>query len=764
MQDSQIIRTEYSDVMKKSYIDYAMSVIIARALPDVRDGLKPVQRRTLYDMYELGIRYDRPYRKCARIVGDTMGKYHPHGDSSIYEALVVMAQDFKKGMTLVDGHGNFGSIEGDGAAAMRYTEARLEKLTQEVFLGDLDKDIVDFMPNFDETEKEPSVLPVRIPNLLVNGAEGIAVGMATSIPTHNLGEVIDAVKAYMKNDEISTKQLMRYIKGPDFPTGGIVINKDDLADIYETGTGKIKLRGKVEVEELKGGRQRLVITEIPYTMIGAGIGKFLNDVVALVESKKTSDITDISNQSSKEGIRIVIELKKGADVENLTNMLYKKTRLEDTFGVNMLAVADGRPETMGLKKIIEHHVDFQFELATRKYQTLLKKEQDKKEIQEGLIKACDVIDLIIEILRGSQSVKDAKECLTKGVTENIKFKSGISKKMAAMLRFTERQATAILEMRLYRLIGLEIEALMQEHEETLKNIARYEDILNNYDSMAEVIVEDLDKIKAEYGKKRRTVIENGEEAVYEEHKIEEQDVIFLMDRFGYARTIDVSTYERNKDAADTENKVVIACKNTGKICLFTNTGKMHQIKVLDLPFGKFRDKGVPVDNVSNFDSTGEDAVYLCDAEQMRYAKLLFATRQGMIKKVEGTEFQVAKRTIAATKLQAGDEVVTVQVITDNQNVVLQTREGYFLRFAADEVSEKKKGAIGVRGIRLKKKDELEHAYLFEEGTETKVTYGEKEVSLNRLKMAKRDGNGTKTEDKAEGKAERRVPDDTGHCS
>ncbi|WP_277237713.1 DNA gyrase/topoisomerase IV subunit A [Merdimonas faecis] len=744
MQDSQIIRTEYSDVMKKSYIDYAMSVIIARALPDVRDGLKPVQRRTLYDMHELGIRYDRPYRKCARIVGDTMGKYHPHGDSSIYEALVVMAQDFKKGMTLVDGHGNFGSIEGDGAAAMRYTEARLEKLTQEVFLSDLDKDIVDFVPNFDETEKEPSVLPVRIPNLLVNGAEGIAVGMATSIPTHNLGEVIDAVKAYMKNDEISTKQLMRYVKGPDFPTGGIVINKDELSDIYESGTGKIKLRGKVEIEEMKGGRKRLVITEIPYTMIGAGIGKFLNDVIGLVESKKTSDITDVSNQSSKEGIRIVIELKKGADVENLTNMLYKKTRLEDTFGVNMLAVANGRPETMGLKQIIEHHVDFQFELATRKYKTLLKKEQDKKEIQEGLIKACDVIDLIIEILRGSQSVKDAKECLTKGVTENIKFKSGISRKMAAMLRFTERQATAILEMRLYRLIGLEIEALVKEHEETLKNIARYEDILNNYDSMAEVIIQDLDKIKEEFGRKRRTVIENGEEAVYEEKKIEEQDVIFLMDRFGYARTIDVSTYERNKEAADSENRIIISCKNTGKICLFTNTGKMHQIKVLDLPFGKFRDKGVPVDNVSNFDSTKEEAVYLCDAEQMRYAKLLFATKQGMVKKVDGAEFQVAKRTIAATKLQEDDQVVSVQVITDNQNVVLQTREGYFLRFMAEEVSEKKKGAIGVRGIRLKKKDELEHVYLFEEGTEAKAKYGEKEVTLNRLKMAKRDGNGTKT--------------------
>ena len=690
MQDSQIIRTEYSDVMKKSYIDYAMSVIIARALPDVRDGLKPVQRRTLYDMHELGIRYDRPYRKCARIVGDTMGKYHPHGDSSIYEALVVMAQEFKKGMILVDGHGNFGSIEGDGAAAMRYTEARLAKVTQEAYLSDLDKDIVDFVPNFDETEKEPEVLPVRLPNLLVNGAEGIAVGMATSIPTHNLGEVIDAVKAYMKNDEISTKQLMKYIKGPDFPTGGIVVNKDDLPEIYETGVGKIKLRGKVEVEEMKGGKTRLVITEIPYTMIGAGIGKFLNDVCALVESKKTSDIVDISNQSSKEGIRIVIELKRGADIENLKNMLYKKTRLEDTFGVNMLAVANGRPETMGLRKIIEHHVDFQFEMATRKYRNLLNKEQDKKEIQEGLIKACDVIDLIIEILRGSQSVKDAKACLVSGVTDNIKFKTKISKKMASMLRFTERQATAILEMRLYKLIGLEIEALMKEHDETLKKIERYEDILNHYESMADVIMEDLDRLKAEFSRKRRTVIENAQEAVYEEKKVEEQEVVFLMDRFGYARTVDTNTYARNKEAADSENKYVISCMNTGKIWIFTNTGKMHQIKILDLPYGKFRDKGQPVDNVSNFDSTQEEIVYICDAEQMRYAKLLFATRQGMVKKVDGAEFQVAKRTIAATKLQEGDAVVSVQVISENQNVVLQTKDGYFLKFPAEEAPGKKK--------------------------------------------------------------------------
>ena len=495
--EQSIIQTEYSELMQKSYIDYAMSVIIARALPDVRDGLKPVQRRTLYDMYELGIRYDKPFRKSARIVGDTMGKYHPHGDSSIYDALVVMAQDFKKGLPLVDGHGNFGSIEGDGAAAMRYTEARLQKVTQEAYLADLDKDVVDFMPNFDETEKEPVVLPVKVPNLLINGAEGIAVGMATSIPPHNFGEVVDGVIAYMKNPDINTAEMMEYIKGPDFPTGGIIANKDDLPAIYESGVGKIKVRGKVEVEQVKGGKQRLVITEIPYTMIGANIGKFLNDVGNLVETKATSDIVDITNQSSKEGIRIVLDLKKGADVEALKNLLYKKTKLEDTFGVNMLAVADGRPETMGIVPIIRHHVQFQYEIATRKYKTLLAKELDRKEIQEGLIKACNVIDLIIEILRGSRNIKDAKACLTDGVTDNITFKNPASEIMAQQLHFTDRQAQAILDMRLYKLIGLEIEALMKEHDETLLNIGKYEDILEHRSSMAKVIIKELQRSAAQ---------------------------------------------------------------------------------------------------------------------------------------------------------------------------------------------------------------------------------------------------------------------------
>ena len=384
-EQERIIKTAYSDVMQKSYIDYAMSVIIARALPDVRDGLKPVQRRTLYDMHELGIHYNGAYRKSARIVGDTMGKYHPHGDSSIYDALVVMSQDFKKGLALVDGHGNFGNIEGDGAAAMRYTEARLTKIAEENLLSDLDKDVVDFIPNFDETEKEPSVLPAKFSNLLVNGSEGIAVGMATNIPPHNLAEVIEATKAYIKNENITSDELMKYVSGPDFPTGGIITNKDELPEIYRTGVGKVKIRGKIEVEQAKGGHVLVVITEIPYTMIGAGISKFLQDVAALQETRKTTDIVDISNQSSKEGIRIVIELKKDADVENFKNLLYKKTRLEDTFGVNMLAIANSRPETLSLREAIRYNVEFQFEVNRRKYTTLLQKEREKKEVQEGAI-------------------------------------------------------------------------------------------------------------------------------------------------------------------------------------------------------------------------------------------------------------------------------------------------------------------------------------------------------------------------------------------
>ncbi len=741
--EEKIIQTEYSEVMEKSYIDYAMSVIIARALPDIRDGLKPVQRRTLYDMQELGIKFDKPYRKCARIVGDTMGKYHPHGDSSIYDALVVMAQDFKKGLPLVDGHGNFGSIEGDGAAAMRYTEARLQKITQTAFLEDLDKDVVDFMPNFDETEKEPVVLPVKIPNFLINGAEGIAVGMATSVPTHNLCEVIDAAKAFMRDESMTTRELMKYIKGPDFPTGGIVCNQDDLLDIYETGTGKLRLRGTVVKEKGKAGKTNVVITEIPYTMIGANISKFLFDVAALAETKKTNDIVDITNQSSKEGIRIVIELRKDADVDNFINLLYKKTKLEDTFGVNMLAVADGRPETLSLQGVFRHFTKFQFEVTTRKYKTLLEKETERREVQEGLIKACNVIDLIIEILRGSKDRAMAKKCLVEGDATGIKFKAKESRIMAEQLRFTERQANAILEMRLYKLIGLEIEALIKEHDETMANIYRYEDILASRESMTQVIINELDDIKKEYGRKRRTVIENTEQTVYVEKKIEEMDVCFLMDKFGYARTIDLPTFERNKEAALAENKYVFTCKNTGKVCVFTNKGLLHTIKVTDLPFGKFRDKGVPIDNVSNYNTSEEEIVCVASQSELNLYRVMFVTQDSMVKVVDGGEFDVSKRSVAATKLGDGDLLVSVEVLKEQRNIVLRSADGYFLRFPIEEIPEKKKAAIGVRGMKLGAKDKVTDVYYTQNAVEQTIEYKEKMLELNKIKLGKRDGKGVK---------------------
>lgn len=740
----QIISTEYSELMQKAYIDYAMSVIVSRALPDVRDGLKPVQRRTLYDMYELGIRSDRPYRKSARIVGDTMGKYHPHGDSSIYDALVVMAQEFKKGLPLIDGHGNFGNIEGDGAAAMRYTEARLEKITEEAFLADLDKDVADFGPNFDETEKEPVVLPVRIPNFLVNGSEGIAVGMATSTPPHNLAEVIDAELALLDNPEITTEALMRILPGPDFPTGGIIINRDDLLQIYETGQGKIRIRGKVEIEKGKSGHINLVITEIPYTMVGAGIGKFLSDVASLAENKVTNDVIDITNQSSKEGIRIVIELRKDTDVENFKNLLYKKTRLEDTFGVNMLGILDGRPETMGLRAVLEASADFQYEIAGRKYTTLLEKEQKKREIQEGLIQACNVIDLIIEILRGSRDRAMAKRCLVSGETEGIRFRSDMSREMASQLHFTEVQADAILDMRLYRLIGLEIEALMKEHEETVANIYKYEDILENRSAMTRVIRAELLSFKKKYGQPRKTEIIQGKEAVYAAPAEDtDRELFFVMDRFGYAKTMEPGIFSRNEAAVRENSRFCFLCRSGGRICLFTREGQLYTLKTADLPAGKMRDKGVPVDNVSNYDSAREEIVYAASQEALRLDKVVFVTGSGMVKAVPGTEFDVIKKTVAATKLTPDDRVVFVSGLGDALSLVLQTRGGMFLRFAVEDIPEQKKNAIGSRGIRLSGDDLVENAWLLSQGDKTVIKVHDTEIDITRLRISKRDGKGTK---------------------
>ena len=740
----KILRTEYSEEMQRSYMNYSMSVITARAIPDARDGLKPVQRRVLYDMSQLRLDYDKPHRKSARIVGDTMGKYHPHCDSSIYDTLVVMSQEFKKGMALVDGHGNFGSIEGDGAAAMRYTEARLEKFAQEVYLKDLDK-TVNFVPNYDETEKEPEVLPVRVPNLLVNGAEGIAVGMSTSIPPHNLGEVIDAVTAYIDNPAITAAELMEHMPGPDFPTGGIIANKSDLPEIYESGTGKIKLRGRFEVElgKRKADKDKLVITEIPYTMIGAGINKFLVDVADLVESKKLTDVVDISNQSNKDGIRIVLELRKDADIDRIKNILYKKTKLEDTFGVNMLAIADGRPETLNLKGILRNFLEFQYQNTERKYNVLLEKELEKKEIQEGLISACDCIDLIIAILRGSKSLKDAKACLITGDVSNIHFRMPGFEEEAKKLHFTERQASAILEMRLYKLIGLEILALEKEHKETLKRIESYKKILGSRGVMNRVIKDDLAAIRKEFAVPRRTRIEDGPEAVYVENAVPVQEVVFVMDRFGYCKLLDKSTYERNQETVDTEQVYVKRCLNTDKICLFTASGTLHQIKALDIPSGKLRDKGVPIENLSKYDGREDRICLLTCAQELKGRKLVFATKLAMVKQVPGEEFETNNRMVAATKLQEGDEVLSVALVEEQTaTVVLQTTGGYFLRFPLEDISVLKKASRGVRGIKLSKNEELEQLYLL--GDEPyAITYKDREINLSGMRITKRDAKGTK---------------------
>ena len=738
----KILTTEFSEEMQRSYLNYSMSVITARAIPDARDGLKPVQRRVLYDMSELRLGHDKPHRKSARIVGDTMGKYHPHGDSSIYETLVVLSQDFKKGMALVDGHGNFGSIEGDGAAAMRYTEARLKKFAEEVYLKDLDK-TVDFVPNYDESEKEPEVLPVRVPNLLINGAEGIAVGMSTSIPPHNLGEVIDLVQAYIDRPDMSIQEMMTYLPGPDFPTGGIIANKSGLAEIYETGVGKIKLRGKMEIElgRRRADKDKLIISQIPYTMIGAGINKFLVDVAELVESRKLPDVVDISNQSSKEGIRIVLELRRDADVEKIKNILYKKTKLEDTFGVNMLAIANGRPETLSLRGILKNYLDFQYENATMKYRALLNKELERKEIQEGLIKACDVIDLIIAILRGAKNLKDAKACLMNGDISHIQFRHPGFEEDAKQLRFTEKQAGAILEMRLYKLIGLEILALQKDYKECLRRIAEYQKILENRTNMNQVIQKDLESIKKEFAKPRLTQIEDGKEAVYEEAPMEVQEVIFVMDKFGYCKTLDKGTYDRNKEAVDGDFRYVVPCMNTDKLCVFTQKGNLHQIKLVDIPFGKLRDKGTPLDNISKFDGSKENIIWMSSQEAMAGQKLLFATKMALVKMVPTGEFVTNNRTVASTKLTEGDELILVRPVGEETEVALQTSDGVFLKFPVEEIPEMKKNSRGVRGMKLAENEYLEQVYFV--GEEPVISYKKKEVHLNRMKLGKRDGKGSK---------------------
>ncbi|TAH65158.1 MAG: DNA topoisomerase 4 subunit A [Anaerolineaceae bacterium] len=742
-QHDQIIQLDFSEEMKTSFRDYAMSVIVSRAIPDVRDGLKPVQRRILYSMVELGLDPAKPHRKSARIVGDTMGKYHPHGDSSIYDALVHMSEDYSLMVPLVDGHGNFGSIDGDGAAAMRYTEARLSPGAM-ALLDHLEKGLIDFNPNFDGSEKEPVVLPAMVPNLLINGTTGIAVGMATNIPPHNPDEVIDGVIAYMDNSDITVPELMKYIPAPDFPTGGTIINLDEIEQIYETGEGKIRVRAKTEIENGEYGRKNIVITEIPYTIAGNKT-KLVESLSNLIKDKVFEEIHDVRDESSKEGIRIVIEVKKDRDIENLLNGLYKKTVMEDTYSVNLLAIKDQQPVIFSLKGLVNEFVEFQVEIYTKEYSYLLDKAQKRLEIVGGLIKATDVIDLIIEVLRGSSSIKQAKACLMEGNTEDIKFKSEASKKEAATFDFTERQADAILAMQLSKLIGLEILKLHDESDSLKDSIKEYEKILGSNKELYKVIKKRLNDYKKIFHSHRKTILINAKSEDYvEEIKIE--DIYVLIDKFGYTKSLDSASYSRVLEENLKDYNYIIQMKNTDKLCCFTAEGNMFQVKAENIPKCKMKDRGTLIQTLCKLDK--EEVILYSSFEQLFESQLLFVTRNGFVKQVSGAEFETNRSQISATKLEAGDVVIGItllsagDILADNHKVILLTDNGLSLGFPLSEVSEFKKTSRGVRGIKLDKGDQVCYGTAVSPSTET-FEYNDKEYNARKVRNRKRADKGQK---------------------
>lgn len=730
--NEEIIRADYSDEMSSSFMDYAVSVITDRAIPDVRDGLKPVQRRILWAMKQLGLSSSGDYKKSARVVGETMGKYHPHGDASIYDAMVHMAKDWYFNHPLVDGHGNYGSVEGDGAAASRYTECRLSKISEDMLLSDLDKEIVDFVPNFDNKEKEPTVLPAVIPNILISGTDGIAVGMTSKMPTHNLGEVVDATSALLDDPGLTTDELMNYIKGPDFATGGIIVNKSELPEIYKTGSGKIRVRGKVKAEKGERGRINLVISEIPFTMIGS-INTFMDNVAKLVQTKAMPDVVDIKNLSGKEGIRIIIELRKDADVEQNINMLYKKAALEDTYPYNAMLLSKGLPSQMPLDRILREFVGFYRDSQIKKYTTLLAREKRAAEIREGLIAAVDVIDTIIEILRGSNTVAQAKACMMKGATEGIKFRTAACKKIASKLHFTEIQADAILEMKMQKLIGLELNVIVKELEACRKNIDAYTGYLSSKTRLNKKLKQDLAEIKEKYAVPRKTQIVDTEAVVLKKPEIKEEKVYALVNRFGYIKLIDQATMERNSENVTKDYRHVLEVMNTGRLYVFTEEGKCHQIKAKDVPMGRYNDKGVPLEQVSALTTKENHVCVVSDFKPKD--RLLFATAGGNVKKVQVSEFDSSRRTTDATKLQEGDTVAAVIPLSGKGNIVLITEGGFIVAFDEASISMLKKNSVGVTGIKLNKGDKV--IYACETDENGSFVFDEKEYNVDKLDCGKR---------------------------
>ncbi len=733
--EGKVVPVDIKNEMKKCYIDYAMSVIVGRALPDVRDGLKPVHRRILFSMHELGLTPDKGYRKCARIVGDVLGKYHPHGDSSVYDALVRLAQDFSTRYLLVDGHGNFGSVDGDGAAAMRYTEAKMNKIAVEM-LRDINKDTVDFVPNFDGEEEEPSVLPSRYPNLLVNGSSGIAVGMATNIPPHNLGEIIDGTIELMDNPEAEVLDIMKHVKGPDFPTAGIILGTSGIREAYETGKGIIKVRSKAEIEE-ENGRHKIIVTELPYQVNKA---KLIENIADLVKDKKITGISDLRDESDRDGMRIVIELKKDANPNVILNLLYKHTKMQDTFGVIMLALVDNQPMILNIKQILEHYINFQKQVITRRTAFELNKAEERAHILEGLRIALDNIDEVIKILRNSKTTDIAKETL--------------------MTRFglSDRQSQAILDMRLRRLTGLEREKLEEEYNELMKVIARLREILSDEKILMGVIKEELLEVKRKYSDERRTAIEKSDDDIDIEDLIQEQEVVITLTNSGYIKRISADTYSAQRrggkgiQAMTTKEndfvEHVFITSTHSDILFFTNRGRVYKIRAYEIPDAGRVAKGTNVINMIpiNQDERIEAVLSVKDMQKKGY--LFMATKHGLVKKTPLKLFaNIRKNGLNSITLKEGDELLKVKVTYGDADIIMVTKNGYAIKFNEQNIRPMGRTAAGVRAIRFREDDIAIAIDIAVEGEDLVVVSENgvgKRTSLSKYPLQNRGGKGLKT--------------------
>lgn len=734
--DGKVIPISIEDEMKRSYLLYSMSVIVGRALPDVRDGLKPIHRRILYAMSELGLTPDKPHRKSATIVGEVMGKYHPHGDAAIYETLVRMAQDFSHRYPLIDGHGNFGSIDGDPPAAMRYTEARMAKITLKL-LADIDKETVDFVPNFDESLKEPTVLPARFPNLLVNGSSGIAVGMATNIPPHNLGEVIDAVVMLIDNPDASVKELMMVIKGPDFPTGGLIMGRDGIREAYTTGRGSIRMRARARIETSSSGKTRILVTEIPYQVNKA---RLIESIAELVRDKKTDGITDLRDESDREGMRIVIELRRDANPNVVLNQLYKHTQMEDTFGVIMLVLVDGQPRVLNLKETLHYYIEHQKEVVTRRTRFELARAEERAHILEGLKIALDNLDAIITLIRQSRTPEVAREGLMK------KFK------------LSEKQAQAILDMRLQRLTGLERKKIEDEYVEVIKLIAKLKGILADEKRVLEVIKEELLAIKEEYADPRRTEITAAATKLDVEDLIAEEDIVVTLTHQGYIKRLPLTTYRsqrrggRGVTGMSTKEEDFVehlfVTTTHEYILFFTDKGKIYSIKAYEVPEASRQARGTAVVNLISL-SPGESIRAVIPIREFADDKyLVMATRQGVIKKTALSMYDNARRSgVIAIDLAEGDDLVSVKLTSGDEELIIVTAQGQSIRFKEEEVRPLGRIAHGVKGISLAKGDTVVGMDVVRDGCDLLVVTANgfgKRTPLAEYRLQSRGGKGIKT--------------------